>query len=275
MTIEQQAKFQRGIVKAGKSGNIKNQGYYACHSSEKEKRTAEPLEDLDKKLSRITASDKSTLMIHIYFDSLRENGLNIQKSDTTVRVTEGTTISDGKWSHVVEKDSRPFIIKMPDGQDLRVAGSNPMPQQVNSSQIYCALPQSISVESGSDFSLLPRTDFQIKVRVKSRASLILDAPENEYRAIETLREMITETEFRKYIKDSFILVSGRSGDVYQIFRTRAHTKVWRSGRVVEEVCVRIKDKAIPPTDNVIAFKTLIEVDEKEFKKLGNVYSMVA
>ena len=111
------------------------------------------------------------------------------------------------------------------------------------------------------------------VKTKSRANIIKDVPENEMVAIETLREYISESEFRKYIKHGFVLVQGKSGDVYQIFRNRYHTKVWRGGKLIEEVCVRLSQNGTPPTDNVIAFKTMIETSEEEFKKLGNVYNM--
>jgi len=114
----------------------------------------------------------------------------------------------------------------------------------------------------------------LAVHVKSRVNIINEVPENEAVAIETLRETISETEFRKYIKFGFVLVQGQSGNMYQVFRNKWHTKVWKNGKVIEEVCVRIKsDIKAPPTDNVIAFKTLIETDEEEFKKLGNVYKM--
>ncbi len=107
----------------------------------------------------------------------------------------------------------------------------------------------------------------------SRAQPISNIAENERVAIETLREMISEAEFRKYIKHGFVLVRGQSGYIYQIFRNRAHTKVWKNGTVIKEVCVRIEDNEIPPTDNIIAFKILIEGSEEEFEKLGNVYKM--
>ncbi len=114
----------------------------------------------------------------------------------------------------------------------------------------------------------------LAVHVKSRANVISKVKENEQVAIETLRETITEREFRKYIKYGFVLVKGKSGDTYQVFRNRSHTKVWRNGKVIEEVCVRIRsDQKVPPTDNVIAFKTMIETDEQEFKKIANVYNM--
>ena len=100
-----------------------------------------------------------------------------------------------------------------------------------------------------------------------------DAPENERIAADTLREEVSETEFRRYLKYGFILVKGDSGDVYQIFRNRSHTKVWRGGKVIEEICVRITDRSVPATDNMIAFKNIIQFSEEEFKKLGNVYRM--
>lgn len=115
----------------------------------------------------------------------------------------------------------------------------------------------------------------LTIIVKSRSELSYRYPKSEWRAIETLREMITEKEWRNYIKYGFLLVKGSSGKTYQIPRNKDHTKVWQNGRVIEEICVRIKDNNIPPTDNVIAFKVLIESDEESFKKLGNVYKNAA
>lgn len=109
--------------------------------------------------------------------------------------------------------------------------------------------------------------------VHSRAKPIRQAEDNEMTAIETLREMITEADFRKYMVHGFLLVKGQSGRIYQVFRNKSHTKVWENGKVVEEVCVRIKDRKIPPTDSVIALKVLIETNEDDFRKLGNVYNM--
>lgn len=111
---------------------------------------------------------------------------------------------------------------------------------------------------------------KVKSRVPSRQAVI---PENEQVAIETLRESITEKEFRKYLKYGFVLVNGKGGKTYQVFKNRLHTKVWKGGQVIEEICVHLKDWAIPPTDHVIAFRTMIQADEEAFRKLGNVYNM--
>jgi hypothetical protein len=111
--------------------------------------------------------------------------------------------------------------------------------------------------------------------IKSRAnyhSLKGYTPE-EQNALDTLREMISEADFRKYLKYGFVLIKGASGLVYQIHRNKAHTKVWDSGELVEEVCVRIKDPKVPLTDNVIAFMSMILASEEAFKALGNVYNM--
>lgn len=113
------------------------------------------------------------------------------------------------------------------------------------------------------------------IAVKSRVQEIHQEHPAENVALETLREFISEAEFRKYLRYGFILVKGQSGDVFQIFRNRSHTKVWRNGKVVEEVCVRIREVNVPPTDNVIAFRQIIQTSEVEFKKLGNVYKLAA
>jgi hypothetical protein len=107
------------------------------------------------------------------------------------------------------------------------------------------------------------------VITKSRACPIAGVSPAEQKALDTLREMISESDYRKYIKHGFLMVCGSDRDMYQVFRTQSHTKVWRDGKVIEEICVRIKDFNVPPTDNVIAFKTLIEINSEAFKLMGN------
>jgi len=113
----------------------------------------------------------------------------------------------------------------------------------------------------------------LSIIVESRAEEIKYFPKNEQVAIETLREMITEKEYRRFIKYGFICVEGESGKTYQIFRRAAHIKVWQDGKKIEEICVSLRDKNIPLTDKLIAFKAMIETNEEDFKKLGNVYKL--
>jgi len=114
----------------------------------------------------------------------------------------------------------------------------------------------------------------LNIYIKSRANPLKRFTKEEARAIETLREMISETDYRRYMKDAFIMVAGASGLRYQIFRQHHHqVRVWQDGKIVEEICIYIPDKNIPATDSVIAFKTMIEADEEEFRHMSNVYNM--
>jgi hypothetical protein len=114
----------------------------------------------------------------------------------------------------------------------------------------------------------------LTIKTITRCDLLKDISEPEKIAMQTLREMITEQEFRHYLKYNFIIVKSSSGLIYQIFRNKSHTKVFKNGTLIEEICVRLQGN-VPPTDNVIAFKTMIEANEQEFKALGNVYKIRA
>jgi hypothetical protein len=120
---------------------------------------------------------------------------------------------------------------------------------------------------------LYRIKSNLTIIVKSRVVLPPGFSPSELVALSSLREMISESDYRKYVVHGFILVTAESGRVYQIFRNRSHTKVWENGVVVEEVCVRISDHNMPATDNVIALKTILEHSEEEFHAIGNVYNM--
>lgn len=137
--------------------------------------------------------------------------------------------------------------------------------------------------SVGDYYIIPSKKDQLKSKLRQNLAFkgsirglpLYNPRDNERVAIETLREMITEEQLRKYLRYGFILVKGRSGDTYQVFRNRDHTRVWRGGRLIKEVCVTLRDKSVPPTDKVIACKTMIEVDEESYQKAANVYKMAA
>jgi hypothetical protein len=114
----------------------------------------------------------------------------------------------------------------------------------------------------------------LAILVKSNRSPVpygnADGPERV--ALDTLREMISEADFRQYLRGGFVIVRGRSGRVYQIFRDRQHTKIYDGGRLVEELCVGIKP-AVPKTDNVIALMVMAQANEDELRAAANVYNM--
>jgi hypothetical protein len=146
--------------------------------------------------------------------------------------------------------------------------------------LYSTIPAYMGAVISNDYPTKRETDRfklrqnlipQINVRGDGFNGIIED---HEQIAVETLREEITEQELRKYLRYGFILVKGASGKTYQIFRNSWHTKVWLGGKLVEEICVRLDSTSkVPPTDNVIAFKHMLETDESEFRQCGNVYNM--
>jgi len=110
------------------------------------------------------------------------------------------------------------------------------------------------------------------IHVKTHCDPVWPCGHEEKIALEALREVITEEEYKRYLRTGFLSVRAASGLVYQIRRGRPHIRVWDGNRKVEEICTYIFDKEVPPTDGVLAFKTIVETDEAELRKIGNVYN---
>lgn len=98
-------------------------------------------------------------------------------------------------------------------------------------------------------------------------------PENlseaECKALRTLRDLISEKSYRRYITNGFIMVKGKDC-YYQVFRDSRHTRVYQNNKFIKEICINTS-KDCPPTDHVINLKLLIEFDEKEFWNSGNTH----
>jgi len=186
--------------------------------------------------------------------------------------TNTMTVGDSTYNNVMTYGTGSTVTNTRYDNSIIYAASGTRFENVtfNNSKIVVTPP---SEQELKKIKFRAELDARRTVYIKTRANIIKDVPENEITAIETLREEITESEFRKYMKFGFINVMGGSGRIYQIFRNRTHIKVWEHGQIVEEICVYLPDSSVPPTDKVIAFKTMIETDETEFKTFGNVYKM--
>lgn len=92
----------------------------------------------------------------------------------------------------------------------------------------------------------------------------------EVKARETLRDMITESEWRRYLTNGFVMVKGKSGLFYQIFSTHSkRINVFHNNEHIESICIHT-DQECPPSDHVINMKVLIELDEEAVRKGGNI-----
>jgi len=84
----------------------------------------------------------------------------------------------------------------------------------------------------------------------------------EARALVMLKGMLDADSWQRYLKNGFIVTRGPSGLVYQIPRGHQHVVVRREAKPVAELCIRVQDTRVPPTDRVAMLKLMAELDEE-------------
>lgn len=90
----------------------------------------------------------------------------------------------------------------------------------------------------------------------------------ELTALQLLRGLVGQDEFRRYLKYGFIMVRGASGLRYQIERGRHVINVWNERGRVHGICVYLAGN-YPPTDDTITRMLMAERDELELWRRGN------
>lgn len=100
-----------------------------------------------------------------------------------------------------------------------------------------------------------------------RRSLSLAKDVREERARETLRRVVGDQRFRKYLKYGFLDIKAKSGLVYQIFAGHGITCVFDKGKLVDRLCVVLRGE-YPPTDSLIMRYLLILNNETQFRSLA-------
>ncbi|MCK9459558.1 MAG: hypothetical protein M0R80_07960 [Proteobacteria bacterium] len=99
----------------------------------------------------------------------------------------------------------------------------------------------------------------------TRTPLSLQAEEREQRARETLRSLVGEDQFRRFLKHGFITVKAKSGLTYQLFHH--HTYTWQNGKRLQHLCVVLAGN-FPPTDTLIVRYLMILNNEQQFRQLA-------
>ena len=108
------------------------------------------------------------------------------------------------------------------------------------------------------------------IKVKSRHTFCDEEYSNaELKAQNTLRDMLSEADWRRYVTCGFVMIKGAFGNWYQVFRQQKHIIVYNKGKKVNEICIHT-DAKCPPTDHIINMKFLIENDENVIWNNGNV-----
>ena len=108
---------------------------------------------------------------------------------------------------------------------------------------------------------------QSPVLLTNRMALRPAADIREICARQTLAKVLTQQDFRGFLRNGFVSARARSGRVYQIFPGHDVTKVYLNGECVERLCVVLKGN-FPATDSLIMRYLLILNDEEGFRKLA-------
>lgn len=102
----------------------------------------------------------------------------------------------------------------------------------------------------------------------TRRPLAAQAPTRELRARATLRRVIGDEKYRRFIKHGFVAVQAASGKVYQLFPGHEMTKVYVNGKLTEKLCVVLSGD-FPPTDSLIMRYLMVLNDEDDFRSRAN------
>lgn len=215
---------------------------------------------------------------------IEPGNLSIITPDHPVQIMEGCTLMNESRtkSHKVKVSDKHILLREPGTRvtfDVMARAEDDKEEFIQDELRLTGRPiyitgyfNQVIVPDTMFFAAAPYVLFDKIIQPKGRGCLVNPKSKSEEKALETLREMISEEEFRRYIKYGFITVEASGRRVYQIYQNQPHVKVWEEGKLVEEVCVYLRDQRVPLTDKVIAFKTIIEADEDEFRSLGNIYS---
>jgi hypothetical protein len=123
---------------------------------------------------------------------------------------------------------------------------------------------------GTPIEEVPKNHCGVGIRSYHRDRQFDNVTPAEMLALQLLRKMVGQDEFRRYLKHGFILARGASGLSYQIDR-RARIVVWECGEKLASLCVHLKhDLKTPPTDEVVAKLLIVECDEADIWKRSNV-----
>jgi len=106
----------------------------------------------------------------------------------------------------------------------------------------------------------------IKVNSRNRVDSFISG--QEIKARSTLRDMLTEKEWRRYLTNGFVMHKGSFDLWYQIFSIGS-IAVYRHGKKTHSICIHT-DESCPLSDHVINMMTLIDLDESMIWKGGNV-----
>ncbi|MFA5766526.1 MAG: hypothetical protein WC919_01205 [Candidatus Paceibacterota bacterium] len=115
---------------------------------------------------------------------------------------------------------------------------------------------------------------QAPLFITSRTPIKAAAEEREMRARQTLRKILGDDGFQRFLRNGFVSVRANSGKVYQIYPGHGMTVVYDRGTPIEKLCVVLRGD-FTPTDSLITRYVMILHDEAHFRTLANVWTAPA
>lgn len=96
------------------------------------------------------------------------------------------------------------------------------------------------------------------------------------RALDLLKQILTETQLAAFEKDECIPVDAPSGRKYLIKKGRSgNVFSIKDGKPVERYCIHPSDSEVPEADVMLAQKLMLEANEDEFLRIANMTRLAA
>jgi hypothetical protein len=202
--------------------------------------------------ARLYASDNNLNMGNLY-------GYQTTAASTnwTITYDTSTTASTGTWQYAINDTSTYAATGYP--------YNSFQPIQTWSAEYSIAANDPAEVKRQALLRAI-RSNLSPAVRRRTVLPTALDLRERVARA--SLRDMLSEADWRRYLTNGFIMVKGKSGYWYQLFSNGSNVQVYMKGNRVASICIH--SDGVPPTDHVINMKLLIELDEQQVWHGGNV-----
>jgi hypothetical protein len=94
----------------------------------------------------------------------------------------------------------------------------------------------------------------------------------EMRARATLRRVVGDEQFKRFLKSGFVTVKGKSGLVYQIKQRTHMVTAYEKGKAVERLCVFLAGE-FPPTDQIIVLYLMFLNNETQVRATANISNL--
>lgn len=87
-------------------------------------------------------------------------------------------------------------------------------------------------------------------------------------ALQLMKSMLSKEDWKRYLRYGFVVIHGASGLYYQVVRNQDHVRVYRRGKKIAELCIYVP--GVPPTDQVVAKKIMLECSEMDVWHKANI-----